>query len=182
MKIKVDFSKKLNLLNNINDFPFDLVYNIMDSVNWSYYDSSSTPSTERTKSVLCGLMNSARAHGSSATGGFDVTYNNDIYNVKFIGASFVYNNLSDIWDNEDMIHFNKFIDHIYIISNRLNSFFNDFSSFSELSEYMKNKCDNFLHSGVMTYQDINYSYVINRDINTNLCEINFVVINKNFVV
>jgi hypothetical protein len=169
MKIKIDFSYE-NIFNKIGeDFPFFTIHRIMDVTRWRYYDSNNTPSIDRIKETLCNLLKSVKSGECIGTGGFDVEFKNDNYNITFTISTFAFSKKSADWDNEDL---NSNL--MMLMENEKPSFF-------------AKKCDEFIESGKEYDYDKKLGLLLTKESyededNYAVYELKFIGVDKDFKI
>jgi hypothetical protein len=153
LRIKIDFTYK-NIVNKIGgDFPFYLVFNIMDELKWTYYDSKYTPTTDRLKEALYKLIMGCKEGSSTGTGGFNVNLTNDKYNVKFIIGSWIFSKKSINYNCDDLVYLDNFINKVQLTQNIIDSNMVILSNEGEKMLFFKRKCDEFIDSGEEYHYD-----------------------------
>jgi len=146
MKIKIDFESK-NIINKIkSDFPFFTVHRIMDVTGWLYFDSPNTPTIDKIKNTLFRLVNDVKDDFTLGTGGFDVNYKNNNYNITFTVASFFFSEKSERWDDETMENLTNLIKRVELTEIILNSNLMMLKN-NEKYLFFKKVCDQFIESG-----------------------------------
>lgn len=186
MKIKIDFSYE-NIFNKIReDFPFDTIYNIMDACEWRYYDSNNTPSIDRIKETLCDLLKSVKSGECIGTGGFDVEFKNDNYNITFTISTFAFSKKSADWDNEDLIYLNSFIKRVQETEIIINSILMVLME-NEKPSFFAKKCDEFIESGKEYDYDKKLGLLLTKESyededNYAVYELKFIGVDKDFKI
>lgn len=146
MEIKIDFSHKI-ITNKLDDnFPFVIVQRIMEACGWKYYDCDTTPSIERIKGTLYDLIKDSKSGISVGTGGFDVEFKDNNYNILFTIGTFFYSKKSTEWVDEDLSYLDSFIGRVQvseIIVGTPIQYLRDF----EKVIFFKRRCDAFIDSG-----------------------------------
>lgn len=71
----------------IENFDFQRIYNVMDALKWTWFDSDDTPTIDRMKQTAIHLLNevySREVDYSIGTGGFRATKYDDCLKLEFV--------------------------------------------------------------------------------------------------
>lgn len=187
MKIKIDFSHKI-ITNKLDDnFPFFTIQRIMDACGWKYYDCDTTPSIERIKETLYDLVKDSKSGISVGTGGFDVEFKDNNYNILFTIGTFFYSKKSNDWDEEDLSYLDTFISRVQSSEIIVGTDIQYLRGFEKV-DFFKRKCDNFIESG----KDYDYDKKLgllftkesyeDEDNLDDLYELKFIGVNKDYKI
>jgi hypothetical protein len=186
MKIKIDFSYE-NIFNKIGeDFPFFTIHRIMDVTRWRYYDSNNTPSIDRIKETLCNLLKSVKSGECIGTGGFDVEFKNDNYNITFTISTFAFSKKSADWDNEDLSYLDTFISRVQVSEIIVGTDIQYLREFEKV-HFFKRRCDNFIESGKEYDYDKKLGLLLTKESyededNYAVYELKFIGVDKDFKI
>jgi hypothetical protein len=185
MKIKIDFSYE-NILNKIEeDFPFFTIHRIMDVTRWRYYNSNNTPSIDRIKETLYSLLKSVKSGECIGTGGFDVEFKNDNYNITFTVGTFGFSTKSADWNNEDLLYLGYFVDRVQATEIILNSSLMMLMK-NEKPSFFAKKCDEFIESGKDYEYDKKLGLLFTKESYENegevLYELSFIGVDNDFKI
>jgi len=182
MRIQVDFKYK-NIINKIeNGFPFFTVYRVMDVTGWQYFDSPNTPTIEKIKNTLFRLVNDVKDDFTLGTGGFDVNYKNNNYNITFTVASFFFSEKSERWDDETMENLTDLIKTVELTEVIFNSALMMLKN-NEKYLFFKRVCNEFIESGSDYKYDKKLGLLFTKEIDVDtLYTLHFIGVDKDFTL
>ena len=185
MKIKIDFSHKI-ITNKLDDnFPFFTIQRIMEACGWKYYDCDTTPSIERIKETLYNLIKDSKSDISVGTGGFDVEFKDNNYNILFTVGTFFYSKKSTEWVDEDLSYLDTFISRVQSSEIIVGTDIQYLMEF-EKSHFFKRRCDNFIDSGKDYDYDKKLGLLFTKDSYENegevLYELRFIGVDRDFKI
>jgi hypothetical protein len=182
MRIQVDFKYK-NIINKIeNDFPFFTVYRVMDVTGWQYFDSPNTPTIEKIKNTLFRLVNDVKDDFTLGTGGFDVNYKNNNYNITFTVASFFFSEKSERWDYETMENLTDLIKTVELTEVIFNSALMMLKN-NEKYLFFRRVCNEFIESGSDYKYDKKLGLLFTKEIDVDtLYTLHFIGVDKDFTL